>query len=68
MDDYELKYGVSEKELTKRLIGKDFGKDKDKPKFWKSLKTNKEYEFEIYNRIGSILTLPCDEYPFTIIY
>lgn len=66
--------GLSEEELTNRLIGKDFGKVKGKPKFYKSLVTGKEYSYEEYINHGKggiyrgFLDLPSDEYPYIVIY
>lgn len=65
---------MTDNELTIRLIGRDFGLDKTKPKCWKSLKTGKEYSYKDYCNHGKggeykgWLDLPKDEYPYTIIF
>jgi hypothetical protein len=58
-------------ELTKKLIGKDFGiEGKGKPIFYKSEVSMKEYAYDEYVSVGDgrINDLPLDEYPYTIIY
>jgi hypothetical protein len=62
------------KELTNRLIGKDFGKPKGTPKYYKSLLTGNTFIFEEYSNHGyggikhGLKDLPHDQYPYTILY
>jgi hypothetical protein len=67
--------GLSEEELTNRLISKDvevYGKRVIK--FYKSTVTGKEYEYGDYANHGyggiknGYKDLPLDEYPYTFIY
>jgi hypothetical protein len=58
-------------ELTKLLIGKDFGVEGTEiPIFYVSHVTGKEYSYENYNPKGDggPFDLPKDEYPYGIIY
>lgn len=68
-------------DLTKLLIGKDFGKEGvgmspsyQKPAYYKSTITGKEYDYEIYCNHGhggmyrGFMDLPKDEYPYDVIY
>lgn len=66
---------LSEKDLTDRLIGKDFGRyGKGLPKLYKSLVTGNEYDYHTYTNHGhggvyrGYNDLPKEEYPYTIIY
>lgn len=66
---------MTEEELTKALIGKDFGVEgKGTPMFYKSEKTGKEYPYDEYSNHGQggiyrgFLDLPIDEYPYLVIF
>ena len=70
-----MDHNVSEEELTRRLIGKDFGAPpKGKPKYFKSLVTGIEYSYDKYINHGrggiyrERKDLPANEYPYTIVY
>lgn len=69
----EVKEVVSDEELTRRLMGKDFGSGlKGKPLYWKSLVTEKEYLYSEFTNIDKAahgyFPLPKDEYPYTLVY
>lgn len=68
-------FSDEENNLTNKLIGKDFCSPlKGKPKFYKSLITQKEYSYDEYCNHGQggvyrgFIDLPIEEYPYTVIY